>query len=140
MKALTLTEPWASLVACGAKYYETRSWRTAYLGALAIHAAKGFPAWARDLANCQRVRQLVGISYVYPVGCVVATCRLADCVPVESLLALSAQEEMFGNYERGRFAWFSPTCGPSLNRCQPRARSDCGNGSSPRRLRYEPPS
>lgn len=105
MKALTLTEPWASLVACGAKYYETRSWRTAYLGALAIHAAKGFPAWARDLANCQRVRQLVGISYVYPVGCVVATCRLADCVPVESLLALSAQEEMFGNYERGRFAW-----------------------------------
>jgi activating signal cointegrator 1 len=105
VKALTLTEPWASLVACGAKYYETRSWRTAYLGALAIHAAKGFPAWARDLANCQRVRQLVGISYVYPVGCVVATCRLADCVPVESLLALSAQEEMFGNYERGRFAW-----------------------------------
>ena len=43
MKALTLTQPWASLVAIGAKRIETRSWSTPYRGLLAIHAAKGFP-------------------------------------------------------------------------------------------------
>lgn len=37
---LTLTQPWASLVALGAKRIETRSWFTNYRGRIAIHAAK----------------------------------------------------------------------------------------------------
>lgn len=40
MKALSLWQPWASLVAIGAKTIETRSWSTSYRGPLAIHAAK----------------------------------------------------------------------------------------------------
>lgn len=40
MKALTLHQPWASLIATGAKTLETRSWPTRYRGPLAIHAAK----------------------------------------------------------------------------------------------------
>lgn len=40
MKALTIWQPWASLLACGAKQYETRSWATSYRGPIAIHAAK----------------------------------------------------------------------------------------------------
>lgn len=40
MKAITLWQPWASLLACGAKHYETRSWPTNYRGPIAIHAAK----------------------------------------------------------------------------------------------------
>jgi hypothetical protein len=36
MKALTLIQPWASLVAIGAKRVETRGWRTSYRGPLAI--------------------------------------------------------------------------------------------------------
>lgn len=39
VKTLTLLQPWASLVACGAKKIETRSWATKYRGPLAIHAA-----------------------------------------------------------------------------------------------------
>ncbi len=39
MKALTLWQPWATLVAIGAKRVETRSWSTSYRGPLAIHAA-----------------------------------------------------------------------------------------------------
>src|SRR6202030_2406661 len=48
MKALTLTQPWATLVAIGAKRIETRSWPTLYRGPLAIYAAKRFPKWAQD--------------------------------------------------------------------------------------------
>jgi len=40
MKAISLWQPWASLVACGAKRFETRSWPTRYRGPLLIHAAK----------------------------------------------------------------------------------------------------
>ena len=40
MKALSLTQPWASLVADGRKTTETRSWLTHYRGPLAIHATK----------------------------------------------------------------------------------------------------
>lgn len=40
MKALTLTQPWATLVAIAAKKFETRSWYTSYRGQLAIHASR----------------------------------------------------------------------------------------------------
>lgn len=43
MKALTLWQPWASLIAVGAKTIETRGWATNYRGPLAIHAAKRRP-------------------------------------------------------------------------------------------------
>src|SRR3954451_22243677 len=49
--ALTLTQPWATLVAIGAKQIETRSWGTSYRGWLAIHAAKGYPDAAK--AECR---------------------------------------------------------------------------------------
>src|SRR6202030_3531482 len=49
MKTLTLTQPWATLVALGAKRIETRSWRTSYRGPLAIHAAKRMPKAAISL-------------------------------------------------------------------------------------------
>ena len=40
IKALTIHHPWASLIAVGAKKYETRSWATKYRGQIAIHAGK----------------------------------------------------------------------------------------------------
>lgn len=40
LKAITLLQPWASLVAMGAKTIETRPYATQYRGPLAIHAAK----------------------------------------------------------------------------------------------------
>jgi hypothetical protein len=49
MKAITLTEPFGTLIAIGAKALETRSWPTRYRGPIAIHAAKSLPSWAADL-------------------------------------------------------------------------------------------
>lgn len=40
MKALTLHQPYAELVAQNVKYFETRSWNTKYRGLLAIHASR----------------------------------------------------------------------------------------------------
>lgn len=43
MKAITLWQPWASLIAVGAKTIETRGRQTHYRGPLAIHAATRRP-------------------------------------------------------------------------------------------------
>lgn len=117
MKTLTLTQPWASLVARGAKKVETRSWRTSYRGPLAIHAARRFPIWARCYAMAEPCRpafqgfpEAMAEAAGFPLGVVIATCTLTDCVPTEKFDKiggglLSEQEREFGDYAPGRFAW-----------------------------------
>ena len=56
MKGLTMTQPWATLVAISANVIETRDWPTKYRGPIAIHAAKGFPPDARALCRTQPFR------------------------------------------------------------------------------------
>ena len=41
MKALTIKQPWATLIMQGDKRFEFRSWQTKYRGDLLIHAGKG---------------------------------------------------------------------------------------------------
>lgn len=45
MKAISLWQPWASLVAFGEKKVETRCWTTKYRGSIAIASTKQEPKW-----------------------------------------------------------------------------------------------
>lgn len=117
MKALTLTQPWAALVALGAKRFETRSWRTDYRGPLAIHAAKGYPSDCQELVLYEPFHSVLLRNYGHPFdiapalraqrGLVLATCRLVDCIRITERFgdALSVQERQFGDYTPGRYAW-----------------------------------
>jgi len=112
VKAITLTQPWATLVAIGAKRIETRSWWHQYRGRLAIHAAKAMPDWAMDICAEEPFRSVLlaaGIAgvCVLPRGAVIATCRLADCLPTDAVspFRLTEQELAFGDYAAGRWAW-----------------------------------
>lgn len=110
LKALTLTQPWATLVAIGAKRIETRSWSTRYRGPLAIHAARGFPRDAFDLCRVEPFRTALSAQAVFPRGEVVATCNLVDCLPTGALNVLypaldTPQERAFGDFTPGRWAW-----------------------------------
>lgn len=111
MKALTLWQPWASLVALGAKTIETRSWSTRYRGPLAIHASAAVPtsvvaAGRRVTIGAYEVERdnprgtapayllrgsTLSWPYRLPLGEIVATCRLVDVVPVEGLCWTAAQ-------------------------------------------------
>lgn len=99
IRALSLTQPYASLVALGAKRIETRSWPTSYRGPLAIHASKGFPREYQALcleepfrSALAPTRQTVRLEvdqkgYVargacLPLGCIVAVCELVECYRV----------------------------------------------------------
>ena len=104
MKALTLYQPWASLVSLGLKQVETRSWRPSYRGPLAIHAAKGFPAWARSFAEEERA--LGRLPARIPRGAVLCIVNLVDVRPTEEVeQTVSALERYYGDYSAGRWAW-----------------------------------
>lgn len=82
MKALTIWQPWASLLACGAKQYETRSWATYYRGPIAIHAAKKSVFHVLDLIPSPvlaEMTKLIGAGWNdLPTGAVIATAELVD--------------------------------------------------------------
>lgn len=112
MKALSMTQPWASLVAMGAKKIETRGWRpTSALGEdIAIHAAKGFPLDCRQLCDQTLFAQTLKRSWIQlPVGAVIAVVRVESYERTEKLLttdgSLTLLEEAFGNYAPNRFGW-----------------------------------
>lgn len=112
MKALTVWQPWATLLAVGAKQFETRDWSTDYRGRLAIHAAT---RWDEDLlSTCQKqpfrkVLRDIGYDRVseLPRGKVLAIGTIdriwkTDRLPPQYL---TDREEAFGNFAPGRNAW-----------------------------------
>lgn len=99
MKALTVWQPWASLVALGVKTIETRSWSTSYRGPLAIHAAKRRPKMAEAmLLEEAGLTRLVDLPFIWsktdpliPFGSVVATCELVDVWPIHCSYSRSGE-------------------------------------------------
>lgn len=114
MRALTLHQPWASLVAVGVKTIETRGWSTTYRGPLLIHAAKTMPPYSKQyvkgttlrhdnehsggawwlglqgphakkaIASGVRATGFAG-TWEVPLGAVMAVCTLADVVPIDGM-------------------------------------------------------
>ncbi len=126
IKAISLWEPWASLMATGAKPTETRSWSTNYRGPLLICAAKkwGDPSQLRALAdprfqgglaplNGFRLNMNADRGYNVTeehmqLGMAVAIVELTDCQATQFLSRIYYHaEKVFGDYRPGRFAWLT---------------------------------
>ncbi|ATO48411.1 ASCH domain-containing protein [Brevibacillus laterosporus] len=117
MKAITIHQPWATLIALGEKEFETRSWRTKYRGELAIHAGKKVDKEACQQEPFRSVLAKYGLTADnLPTGAIVATCLLTECLQVhahagfyavagDSNHQIEGNEYAFGWYELGRFAW-----------------------------------
>ena len=107
MKALSLIQPWASLVTLGAKRIETRSWQTRYRGPLAIHASKGFPSDCRKLVGQAPFYECLGARTAteLPLGAVLGVVWLTECLPTDQLEP-GEPEKFFGDFTPGRFGWF----------------------------------
>ena len=76
MKAVTICQPYADMIARGEKPIENRTWPTAYRGPLAIHAGTS-RAWLEADDEAERP----GMAF----GAIVATAQLVDCVRVAEL-------------------------------------------------------
>lgn len=110
MLAITLHQPWASLVAIGAKEFETRSWRTMHRGQLAIHAALTTDHFNLTRQNKSMQAALLEAGYLIteqiPLGAVIAVVELVNCFPVEEVWGqISDEEADFGDFSAGRYAW-----------------------------------
>lgn len=81
MKAITISQPYASLIAGGSKWIENRTWYTSYRGSIAIHAGKGTQYMTR--------KELAEV----PNGCVVATAILSACVELKQIREYSSHHE-----------------------------------------------
>lgn len=89
MKALSIIQPWASLIAVGIKDIENRTWRTNYRGEFLIHAsAKRLPAgWtaltSEQYAAATRLVNPYGKENdvkQLPVSAIIGKARLVVCV------------------------------------------------------------
>lgn len=117
IKALTLWQPWATLIALGAKQVETRSWSTSYRGPLVIHAAKRPVKHEEITAPIAQALNEHGLEPdALPLGAVLCLCKLTDVERVETLKPrLWSGEVAFGNYAPGRYGWLLELvkCAPS---------------------------
>ena len=106
IKALSLWQPWASLVAIGAKSIETRHWSTHYRGPIAIHAAKRWTREEQSITSLFRHTQ-TALPALPPLGAIVAVGRLAACEQMTApLIELVAEpERTYGHYTIGRWMW-----------------------------------
>lgn len=119
MKALSLHQPWATMIAIGLKQLETRHWSTNYRGPLAIHAAQKWTKAQRTFTEELFNEDVVGHvlrQYGYtapgqlPFGAVVCTVRLAQVMITEHVvkshwMRVNSVERMLGDYSAGRYAW-----------------------------------
>lgn len=131
MKALTLTQPWATLIACGAKRIETRSWATDFRGRIAIHAAKGLgpvggkrgfqeqcamppfdAALGKHFEDYGAMVDPRKAADALPLGAIVAIADLVDVRRIDMKLRAQLQAQTitpweidFGDYTSGRYAW-----------------------------------
>lgn len=119
MKAITIWQPWASLLARGMKQYETRSWATKYRGPIAIHAAKRPVRQTIDALVADRRDGWTTLDYFeslfmrpgeldhLPTGAVVGTALLTRChlITEDFVAKLTPMERALGDFTLGRYAW-----------------------------------
>jgi hypothetical protein len=128
VRALTLTQPWATAVATGIKRVETRSWRSNYRGPLLICSGSGLgPAGgARGLEHkvCETLREWFPISAqhleagrpieeLFPLGKALAVCMLVAVRPTlprawtreDVARHYGRQQIELGDFTPGRYAW-----------------------------------
>lgn len=123
MRALTLRQPWASLVALGVKRIETRSWSTKYRGRIAIHAGATLAEHPATFGEFRVWRESGVVTWLdarggdpasdrywpMPLGAVVATANLVDCLPMVEHVGRSPADARYVQPLNGGEWWI---CGP----------------------------
>ncbi|OKP95084.1 ASCH domain-containing protein [Paenibacillus sp. P46E] len=116
MKAITIKQPWATLIAIGEKQFETRGWSTKHRGEIAIHAGKRIDKAACEVPEIKAALARHGYTADnLPTGAVLATATMVFPYQVEedngSIAVLSddsivqGDEIWFGDFSQGRYAW-----------------------------------
>jgi hypothetical protein len=109
MKALTIQQPWASLIAMRVKTIEFRSWKTNYRGLLAIHAGQRFPAENKELLHEKPYSSYIDSDDLpLPLGQIIAVAELVDVFEIGYANQARLKKQYnypLGNLPVGMFGW-----------------------------------
>ena len=119
IKAFTVHQPYAQLLAIGAKQYETRPVPTKYRGKIAIHAGKSYDSmntifteteWAGETWHKRHDAIILafnqaGVYQRLAYGAIIGYADLVGRYPVEDIKNLAGTERLFGDWSAGRYAW-----------------------------------
>ena len=117
MRAISLWQPWATLIALGEKRIETRSWNPNYEGPILIHASKRWTREQQEIITRPVFRDALGdygITEPMPLGGFVARGNLGACFLSDEVYEseggrlasrLQGNESAFGDYSLGRWCW-----------------------------------
>jgi hypothetical protein len=121
-KGFTVKQPYADLLAIGAKRYETRAKPTKYRGPVVIHAGKDSleyavlmtetevvsdsGSWHKRRDAIRAALDIANLAGDIPFGKIIAYADIVGCYPVEDIKHLTTDDErLFGNWTPGRYAW-----------------------------------
>ena len=86
MKAITIKQPWATLIMSGVKRFEFRSWKTNFRGDVLIHAGKGL-----DKEAVVRLKKYLPDEL--PMGKILGKVTITDCIPMSDEFAKMLSKE-----------------------------------------------
>lgn len=91
MKALSIRQPWASLIIDGPKRIENRTWKTTRRGWVLVHASLTDDHWnafqfcqMRSLLHTPTVADILRSSPPKPQSGIIGAMRIDDCVETET--------------------------------------------------------
>lgn len=115
MLAISVRQPFASLILLGHKQIETRNWPTSQRGPILIHASKSIDNLERVTAYRDNIRELLKKAGFYslarmPKGVLLGTVEITNCVPKEECLCNERLrptpiDEVCGDWMNEGFAW-----------------------------------
>ncbi len=114
MRALSVRQPWASLIALGLKPDETRTFAVSYRGPIAIAAGATYGRRERAARDrilgafpCVPWREVYGDEADPPLGSIVAVAELVACdfMYAETIAAASPLARAVGDWSPGNYAW-----------------------------------
>lgn len=81
MKAISIRQPWASLIIAGIKPVENRKWKSTYTGPLLIHASQRFDKNSANylMVHAPKARKIIEESYDLRGG-IIGKVEMTDCV------------------------------------------------------------
>ena len=95
--ALSVRQPWASLLVMGIKTVELRNWATSYRGPVIVHASKNIDSSAARRLHLPNM----------PIGCLIGEAELVSVEPLTPARweELSDSHLQHGPYPGGGYAW-----------------------------------
>jgi len=79
MKAITIKQPWASLIVQGIKDIENRSWKTKFRGRVLIHAAQSDFNFDGYMTSEFQREFIKDIKKPYIKGAIIGSVEIVDC-------------------------------------------------------------